>query len=311
LSAATTVVSKTSKQKVATLAAWSIVIALAVLALKAFAWWITGSVALYSDALESIVNVIASSAALYAIRLSHKPADQDHPFGHHKAEYFSAVLEGVLIVVAALLILVAAWRALQTPVTLDQPWTGLAVNGFASAINAAWALVLIRNGRAQRSPALVADGHHIMTDVVTSVGVIAGLIGAVLTGWTVLDPALAIVVAVNILWQGWKVIGSSVGGLMDMAVDKDEHMRIRDLISTNCKGALEVHDLKTRIAGRATFIEFHLIVDGEMTVRESHVICDRIEDALKAEIPSVRVTIHVEPDDEAKLPKGTTAVPFA
>lgn len=303
--------SKTSKQKVATLAAWSIVIALAVLALKALAWWITGSVALYSDALESIVNVIASGAALYAIRLSHKPADQDHPFGHHKAEYFSAVLEGVLIVVAALLILVAAWRALQVPVTLDQPWTGLAVNGFASAINAIWALVLIRNGRSARSPALVADGHHIMTDVFTSVGVIAGLIGAVVTGWTILDPALAVVVAVNILWQGWKVIGSSVGGLMDMAVDKDEHMRIRDLISTNCKGALEVHDLKTRIAGRATFIEFHLIVDGDMTVRESHVICDRIEDALKAEIPSVRVTIHVEPEDEAKLPKGTTAVPFA
>lgn len=301
----------TSKQKVATLAAWSIVIAFAVLALKALAWWITGSVALYSDALESIVNVIASGAALYAIRLSHKPADQDHPFGHHKAEYFSAVLEGVLIVVAALLILVAAWRALQAPVTLDRPWTGLAVNGVASAINAAWALVLIRRGRSERSPALVADGQHIMTDVVTSVGVIAGLIGAVVTGWTILDPALAIVVAVNILWQGWKVIGSSVGGLMDMAVDKDEHMRIRDLISTNCKGALEVHDLKTRIAGRATFIEFHLIVDGDMTVRESHVICDRIEDALKAEIPSVRVTIHVEPDDEAKLPKGTTAVPFA
>ncbi|GLS32068.1 cation diffusion facilitator family transporter [Mesorhizobium albiziae] len=300
-----------SKQKVATLAAWSIIIALAVLALKAFAWWITGSVALYSDALESIVNVIASGAALYAIRISHKPADRGHPFGHHKAEYFSAVLEGVLIVVAALLILAAVWRAWQAPGVLEQPWTGLAVNGFASAINAIWALILIRVGRAERSPALVADGHHIMTDVFTSVGVIAGLIGAVVTGWTILDPLLAVVVALNILWQGWKVIGSSIGGLMDMAVDTDENMRIRDIISTNCKGALEVHDLKTRIAGRATFIEFHLIVDGDMAVRESHVICDRIEDALKAEIPSVRVTIHVEPDDEAKLPLGTTAVPFA
>ncbi len=300
-----------SKQKVATLAAWSIVIALSVLALKAFAWWITGSVALYSDALESIVNVIASGAALYAIRISHKPADRDHPFGHHKAEYFSAVLEGVLIVVAALLILAAVWRAWQAPAVLERPWTGLAVNGFASAINGIWALILIRVGRAERSPALVADGHHIMTDVFTSVGVIAGLIGAVVTGWTILDPLLAVVVALNILWQGWKVIGSSIGGLMDMAVDTNENMRIRDIISTNSKGALEVHDLKTRIAGRATFIEFHLIVDGDMAVRESHVICDRIEDALKAEIPSVRVTIHVEPDDEAKLPLGTTAVPFA
>jgi cation diffusion facilitator family transporter len=300
-----------SKQKVAAIAAWSIVIALAVLTLKAFAWWVTGSVALYSDAMESIVNVIASGAALYAIRLSHKPADRNHPFGHHKAEYFSAVLEGVLIIVAALLILAAVWRVWQAPAPLDQPWMGLAVNGIASAINGVWALILIRTGRSERSPALVADGHHIMTDVVTSVGVIAGLIGAVVTGWTLLDPLLAIVVAINILWQGWKVIGSSVAGLMDMAVDSDEAAHIRNIISTNCRGALEVHDLKTRIAGRATFIEFHLVVDADMSVGESHVICDRIEDALKAEIPSVRVTIHVEPDDEAKLPKGTTAVPFA
>jgi divalent metal cation (Fe/Co/Zn/Cd) transporter len=118
-------------------------------------------------------------------------------------------------------------------------------------------------------------------------------------------------VALNILYQGWKVTGDSLNGLMDRGVDTDEHMHIRDIISANSKGALEVHDLKTRIAGRATFIEFHMVVDADMTVGDSHVICDRIEDALKAEIPSVRVTIHVEPDDEAKLPKGTVAVPFA
>jgi cation diffusion facilitator family transporter len=300
-----------AKQKVATLAFWSIVIAFLVMGLKFVAWRMTGSVALYSDALESIVNVIAATAAFWAIRISHTPADQDHPYGHHKAEYFSAVLEGVLIVVAALLILVEVWRAWETPVVFDQPWPGLAVNGVASAINLIWATVLIRTGRAARSPALVADGKHIMTDVVTSIGVIIGLVGAIATGWTILDPALAVIVALNILWQGWHVIGSSVQGLMDRAVDTDEHMRIRDIISGNSKGALEVHDLKTRIAGRATFIEFHLIVDGSMSVRESHVICDRIEDALKAEVPSVRVIIHVEPDDEAKLPPGTAAVPFA
>ena len=300
-----------SKQKIAALAFWSIVIAFLVMGLKFVAWRMTGSVALYSDALESIVNVIAATAAYWAIQISHTPADQDHPFGHHKAEYFSAVLEGVLIVVAALLILVEVWRAWQMPVVLDQPWAGLAVNGAASTINLVWATVLIRTGRAGRSPALVADGKHIMTDVITSVGVIIGLIGAVATGWTILDPALAVVVALNILWQGWHVIGSSVQGLMDRAVGIDEHMRIRDIISANSKGALEVHDLKTRIAGRATFIEFHLVVDAGMTVGESHVICDRIEDALRAEIPSVRVIIHVEPDDEAKLPPGTSAVPFA
>ncbi|MBZ9920692.1 cation diffusion facilitator family transporter, partial [Mesorhizobium sp. BR1-1-7] len=291
-----------TRRKVARLAFWSIVVACVVLALKLAAWYITGSVALYSDALESIVNVIASAAAFWAIQVSYKPADQDHPFGHHKAEYFSAVLEGVLIVVAALLILNEVWQSWLHPVPLQQPWEGLAVNGVATVINAFWAWALIRTGRNARSPALVADGQHIMTDVVTSVGVFAGLVGAVLTGWQILDPALAVIVALNILWQGWHVIGSSMNGLMDRAVDTQEHMRIRDIISANCKGALEVHDLKTRIAGRATFIEFHLVVDADMSVGASHVICDRIEDSLQAEIPSVRVTIHVEPDDEAKLP---------
>jgi len=300
-----------AKRKVASLAFWSIVIAFVVLGLKLGAWYVTGSVALYSDALESIVNVISAAAALWAIQISHKPADQDHPFGHHKAEYFSAVLEGVLIVVAALLIIAKVWQSLPDPAALEQPWQGLAINGGATVINAVWALILIRNGRAQRSPALEADGHHIMTDVITSVGVIAGLVAAVVTGWHVLDPLLAGLVALNILYQGWKLTGDSLNGLMDRAVDTQEHMRIRDIISANSKGALEVHDLKTRIAGRATFIEFHMVVDAGMTVGESHVICDRIEDALKAEIPSVRVIIHVEPEEEAKLPKGTTAVPFA
>ncbi|MGB3897843.1 MAG: cation diffusion facilitator family transporter [Mesorhizobium sp.] len=300
-----------AKQRVATIAFWSIIVALAVMGLKFVAWRMTGSVALYSDALESIVNVITAAAALWAIRVSHKPADQDHPFGHHKAEYFSAVLEGVLIVVAALLIIAQVWNSLRNPVAIEQPWQGLAVNGGAAAINAAWATFLIRSGRKARSPALVADGQHIMTDVVTSVGVIVGLVAAVVTGWHVLDPLLALVVALNILYQGWHVTGESLNGLMDRGVDSEEHMHIRDIISANSKGALEVHDLKTRIAGRATFIEFHMVVAADMTVGESHVICDRIEDALKAEIPSVRVTIHVEPEDEAKLPKGTTAVPFA
>ena len=299
------------KPKVATLAAWSIVVAFAVLGLKTGAWWMTGSVALYSDALESIVNVIASGAAFWAIRVSYMPADDDHQHGHHKAEYFSAVLEGVLIAVAALMIFAAAWDALRMPRAMEQPWEGMAVNGLASLVNVICAMILIRVGRAEKSPALVADGHHIMTDVVTSVGVIAGLIAAVATGFAILDPLLAILVAINILYQGWQVISSSLSGLMDKAVPTEENMRIREIISVNSKGALEVHDLKTRIAGRATFIEFHLIVDSDMTVRESHVICDRIEEALKAEIPSVRVIIHVEPDDEAKLPKGTAAVPFA
>ena len=300
-----------SKRRVRTLAFWSIVVALGVMGLKFVAWRMTGSVALYSDALESIVNVITSGAALWAIHVSHKPADSDHPFGHHKAEYFSAVLEGVLIVVAALLIIAQVWDTIRAPQPMEQPWEGLAVNGVAAVINGVWAIILIRSGRSARSPALVADGQHIMTDVVTSAGVIVGLVAAVFTGWHVLDPLLALIVALNILYQGWKVMGESLNGLMDRSVDMEEQMRIRDIISVNSRGALEVHDLKTRIAGRATFIEFHMVVDSDMPVGEAHVICDRIEDALRADDPSVRVTIHVEPDDEAKLPKGSVAVPFA
>ncbi len=299
------------KHTVATLSAWSIPVALAVMGLKFVAWWMTGSVALYSDALESIVNVIGAAAAFWAIRVSFQPADKDHQHGHHKAEYFSAVLEGVLIIVAALLIMSQVWDKLTNPTPLEQAWEGLAVNGAAAVLNALWAWVLIRNGRSSKSPALEADGHHLMTDVMTSAGVIVGLIAAVQTGWMVLDPLLAILVAMNILYQGWRITGESLSGLMDKAVSTEEHIRIRDIISAQSKGAIEVHDLKTRIAGRATFIEFHLVVEATMTVGESHVICDRIEEALRAEIPSVRVIIHVEPDDEAKLPPGTAAVPFA
>jgi cation diffusion facilitator family transporter len=300
-----------SKRLVMRLAFWSIFVGLGVMGLKFVAWWLTGSVALYSDALESIVNVMAASAALWAISISHRPADDDHQHGHHKAEYFSAVLEGVLIILAALLILSEVWRRWQEPVSLDQPWLGLAINGFAALINGVWASILMRRGRQARSPALVADGHHIMTDVVTSIGVIVGLVAAVLSGYSFLDPLLAAVVAVNILWQGWKVIANSLNALMDTAVDLPTNMRIRDIISQQSAGALEIHDLKTRIAGRATFIEFHMVVDAAMTVGESHQICDRIENALRSEIPSMRVIVHVEPDDEAKLPPGTTAVPFA
>lgn len=300
-----------TKNKIRTIAAWSIVVGFAVMGLKFLAWWLTGSVALYSDALESIVNVIAAFAAFWAISVSHKPADHDHQFGHHKAEYLSAVLEGVLIVVAALLILVEVWRTIQAPVPLEEPGLGLGVNAIAAVINGLWAYILISNGRRHKSPALEADGHHVLTDVFTSFGVLIGLLGAIATGWWILDPLLAFIVAINILWQGWKVITSSLNGLMDLAVPLEENIRIRDLISTNSGGALEIHDLKTRMAGRAVFIEFHLVVDSHMSVGDAHIICDRIEDALKQNIPSVRVLIHVEPEDEAKLPKGTPAVPFA
>lgn len=282
------------------LAVGSIVVGLTVLALKFAAFWLTGSVALYSDALESIVNVAAAVAALVAIRLSAKPADRNHPYGHHKAEYFSAVIEGVLIIVAALSIARAAYLAIVEPHDPAFTAEGLAINALASVINGAWAAVLIRQGRARRSPALSADGRHLLTDVISSVGVLAGVILAAATGYLLLDPILALLVAVNILWSGWQLVKSSVGGLMDEAVAPEALEAIREIISRNADGALEAHDLRTRQAGRVTFIDFHLVVPGELSVLEAHAICDRIEAALRAEVGEATITIHVEPEDKAK-----------
>jgi cation diffusion facilitator family transporter len=278
----------------------SIAVAVVVLGLKYLAYWVTGSVALYSDALESIVNLITALVALYAIHVSAQPADRRHQFGHHKAEYFSAVIEGVLIVVAALLILHEAYDAFLRPRAMSEPLRGLAINGLATAINAGWSYFLLTWGRSQRSPALVGDGWHLLTDVATSVGVIFGLLLAAVTGWQSLDPALAALVAANILWAGWRLMRESVGGLMDEAVTGETARHIRKVISDNAQGAIEAHDVKTRAAGRVTFIEFHLVVPGSMTVAASHQICDRIEQALQASVHGAQVLIHVEPEEEAK-----------
>ena len=278
----------------------SIVVAVAVMGLKYWAYWVTGSVALYSDALESIVNLVTAIVALYAIHVAFQPADRRHQFGHHKAEYFSAVIEGVLIVVAALLILAEAYEAFVRPRTLSDLRAGMVINAVATAINAAWCTFLIRLGRSQRSPALVADGWHLLTDVLTSIGVLAGLALATVTGWRLLDPLLAAAVAVNILWAGWRLVSQSVSGLMDEAVTAEVARGIREVIAANAEGAIEAHDVKTRIAGRVTFIEFHLVVPGNMTVAASHLICDRLEEALKEAVHGAQVLIHVEPEAEAK-----------
>jgi cation diffusion facilitator family transporter len=282
------------------IAAASIAVGLLVLALKTAAWWMTGSVALLSDALESIVNVAAAIAAFLAISYSARPPDANHPYGHHKAEYFSSVLEGVLIVVAALAIFREAWLAWSVPRMLDAPWSGLAVNGVATALNGAWCAVLLRHGKKHRSPALVADGKHLLSDVVSSVGVFAGVALAALTGWLVLDPLLAMLVGLNILWSGWALVKESVAGLMDQAPPPEEIERIRGVISAHAEGALEAHDLRARYAGPNTFVDFHLVVPGDMSVSRAHHICDRIEAAIREEFGQTTITIHVEPEEKAK-----------
>ena len=278
----------------------SIVVALCVMGLKYAAYLVTGSVALYSDALESIVNLVAAVAALVAISFGARPADKEHPFGHHKAEYFSAVLEGALIIVAALLIFREAYDALLQPRQLEALGLGMGLSVLATALNGGWAAFLIRRGRRHRSPALVADGWHLLTDVLTSVGVIAGLLLAKATGIALLDPLLAVAVAAYILWSGSKIAMASLSGLLDEAADADIQARIRAAIKESGDGALEAHGVRTRIAGPVVFIEFHLVVPGAMSVHEAHEICDRLEAALEAEIEGSDVVIHVEPEHKAE-----------
>lgn len=286
--------------KVVKLGIGSIFLGLVVLGLKLIAWAMTGSVALLSDALESIVNVVTAIVALLAIRVAALPADHNHPYGHHKAELFSAILEGAMIIVAALVILHQAWSAFNNPHMLNAPLQGLLVNGLASVLNAVWAWVLIHHGRRARSPALVADGKHLFLDVVSSVVVALGVLLAIETGWSWLDPALAAFVAVNILWSGWRVMHESLSGLLDESLSDDVLTQVRRVIATEAIGAVEAHDLRTRSAGAATFIEFHLVVPGAITVSEAHDMCDRVEAGLKALVEGCVVTIHVEPEFKAK-----------
>lgn len=295
--------------KVSKVAATNIGVALTVVCLKYIAYVVSGSVALFSDALESIVNVITAVTAYVAIWMSAKPPDTDHPFGHSKAEFLAAMFEGAMIAVAAVLILIKAYNGLVEGVTIEHSVLGLSINGIATVINAAWAWAMIKWGTNWRSPALVADGHHLFTDVITSVGVIIGLVLALTTGLYILDPLIAAVVAVNILMMGYRIATESMSRLMDQAASPEIEARIRGAIEANGIGALQAHDIRTRQAGRALFIEFHLVVPGSMTVDEAHVICDRLENSIEKSIEGSEVVIHVEPEYKAK-PEDSGAVPL-
>ena len=282
------------------LAGASIAVGVLVLLLKTAAWYVTGSAALFSDAAETVVNVAAAAMAFAALRFAARPADANHPYGHDKAEFFAAVIEGTLIVLAAVVILDEAWAAWRNPAPLQAPALGLGMNAVSTLINGVWGWLLVRRGRSLRSAALVADGQHVQSDVVTSVGVLIGVALVFATGIRALDAAVAAATAVYILVAGLRVIAGSVGGLMDAAPAEDVVARIRRVVGSSAEGALEAHDLRTRSAGRITFLEFHLVVPGAMTVAAAHAICDRIESALKAEMDDLVITIHVEPEGKAK-----------
>ena len=282
------------------LATGSIFVGLTVLALKTYAWWITDSAGLFSDAAETVVNVAASVITLFAVYWAGRPADANHTYGHDKIEFFAAIIEGVMIIVAAAMIASQAYDSFRHPEPLGDLRLGLGLNAVSSVINGGWAYLLLRAGRRLRSASLKADGHHLMADVVTSVAVLSGVGLVLLTGLQWLDPAVAVLAAGFVFYSGVKVIGGSVGGLMDAAPPPEIVERIRAIVSTHAEGAIEAHDLRTRHAGRLTYLEFHLVVPAAMTVHDAHAICDRIESGLKAEMEGLVISIHVEPEGKAK-----------
>ena len=282
-------------------AAWgSLVVAFLALGLKLGAGGGGGGAPLSPAPLNTIISGVAAGAALFALPTTPRPADADHPYGHQKAEYFSAVLEGMMALGAAAAILHEVYNAWVHPAPPDAPFLGMAINGMATVINGAWAAYLVRSGRAWRSPAILASGKHVLTDVWTSAGVLAGFALVPVTGWLWLDPALAGLVALNIIWTGFGMVRESVGALMDKAVEPEVLGGIRRIISANAEGALEAHDLRTRTSGHITFIEFHLVVPACMTVADAHEICDQLEQALRENVGEAVITIHVEPEGKAK-----------
>jgi len=275
--------------------------ALATITLKTVAYLLTGSVGLLSDAAESVVNLVAAIVAMLALRFALKPADEDHAYGHQKAEYFSAGVEGTLVLVAAVTIGVAAFGRLLDPQPIDSAGIGLAVSAGATLINLAVGVILLRAGREERSIVLEADGRHLITDVWTSVGVIAGVAAVALTGWETLDPLIAIAVAINIVVTGGALVWRSADGLMDRALDGDDRAQI-DAVLRDFREheGIDFHALRTRQAGSRAFVSLHVLVPGAWTVQHGHDLIERVEDDLRARLPHATIFTHLEPVEDPK-----------
>ena len=289
--------------------AWmSIIVSVLVFGMKMAAWWATGSVGLLSDALESTVNIVAAVVALFALRTAMKPADAVHHFGRGKAEYFSASIEGFMILLAALIIVYTAIERIITPRELEQIGWGLTISTVAAMINGGAALILLRAGKQHRSPVLVADGKHLLTDVWTSVGVIVGVGLVVITGINRLDGVVALAVGLNIIVTGVNLLRSSTAGLMDKALSDEDHLKIVDVLTKYESETVKFHSLQTREAGRQRFISMHVLVPGAWTIQKGHDLSEELEADIIALLPNTLVTTHVEPlEDErswADEPEG-------
>jgi len=277
----------------------AIAAAVATISLKMLAYFLTGSVGLFSDALESVVNLIAAVVALFMITLAEKPADEEHAYGHHKAEYFSSAIEGGLIVLAAFSIIWSAIPRIINPQPLENVGVGLLVAVGASAINLAVGLVLIKNGRKNHSITLEADGKHLMTDVYTSIGVLIGIGLVHFTGLLVLDGLVAVAVAINILWTGYQLMRRSAHGLLDSALPEDELLKITTTLDLYKEQNLEYHSLMTRQAGQRKFVSLHILLPGKLTIQEGHDMVEKIERDIRDLFNSpVTVFTHLEPVED-------------
>lgn len=279
--------------------AWlSIAAALATILLKGWAWWITGSVGLLSDALESFVNLAGAMMALAMLSLAAKPADDNHAHGHGKAEYFSSAFEGFLILIAAAAIAYTAIERLLNPQPLEAVGIALAISVVASIINLATSRALMKVGKKHKSITLEADAHHLMTDVWTSAGVIAGVGLVWLTGWLWLDPVIALLVALNIVWTGWQLLQRSAAGLMDVSIPEEDLLAIENILDGYRRQGLKFHALRTRQAGAHAFITMHVLVPGAWTVQHGHDWSERIEADIRRAVTHIHITTHLEPSED-------------
>ncbi len=276
--------------------AWlSIGTAIVTIFLKLIAYFVTGSVGLLSDALESLINLAAAVFALFALKLAEKPPDEDHAYGHSKAEYFSSVFEGVLIVLAAISIGLAAFDRILHPKIIEQAFLGIGISVIASLINFIIAIKLLRAGKKHHSITLEADGHHLLTDVWTSVGVITGVLLVGITQIQILDPIVAILVAINIVVTGVILIKKSAIGFMDTAISADEKKKAVSILEKYCVKGIQYHGIRTRQSGSRRFISFHILVPGKWTVQNGHNLLERIEKDIRTSIPNITVSTHIEP----------------
>ncbi|MFN3601374.1 MAG: cation diffusion facilitator family transporter [Dietzia sp.] len=282
--------------------AWlSVATSIVTISLKLVAWWLTGSVGLLADAAESVVNLVASVVALVAITVSERPADDDHQYGHSKAEYFSAGVEGAMIFVAAAFILYTGVERLLNPVPIGSLGFGLAISVVAAVINGVVGTLLVRAGIRHRSPTLKADGKHLITDVVTSVGVVIGVALVWITGWEILDPIVAIAVGLNILFIGYKLVHESGMGLMDATLPEEDNRAIGAVLDRHRQpGRVDFHELRTREAGKWRFIEFHALVPGDWSVDRGHDLVETVEQEIHAALPHSHITTHLEPIEDER-----------